>query len=140
MFGDAIERFSFSPFDLENVLILLYGSSGVRKSFGIHLSLTPLSQRASLIPFALNHLVSSPIKPLCMKTSVTSFICITFVKMLTATSGVDGKRRGDSRPASVASFNNAAPYSHSPSLEQGLNQSLHNHQEAMERFTVCSLF
>jgi len=139
-FGDAIERFSFSLFDLENVLILCYGSSEMRKSSGIHLSLTPLSQRVYLIPFASNHLASSPIKLSYMKTLVTWLLCMISVKVLTATSAVDAKRRVDSRPASVASFNNAAPYSHSPSLEQGLNQSLHNHQEAMERFTVCSVF
>jgi hypothetical protein len=138
-FGDAIERFSFSLFDLENVLILCYGSSEIRKSSGIHLSLTPLSQRACLIPFASNHPASSPIKLSYMKTSVTLLLCMISVKVLTATSAVDAKRRVDSRPASVASFN-AAPYSHSPSLEQGLNQTLHNHQEAMERFTVCSVF
>jgi hypothetical protein len=140
MFGDAIERLSFFSFDFENVLILFYDSSGIRKSSGIHPSLTLLSQRACLIPFASNHPVSSPIKPSYTKTSVTLLIYMISVKVLTATLGVDAKRRADSRPASVASFNNAAPYSHSPSLEQGLNQSLHNHQEAMERFTVCSVF
>ncbi|KDR81370.1 hypothetical protein GALMADRAFT_239234 [Galerina marginata CBS 339.88] len=52
--------------------------------------------------------------------------------------GIDPKRRTDSRPASVTSFNTSAPYSQSPSLEQALNQSLHNHQDAMERFSILT--
>ena len=49
----------------------------------------------------------------------------------------DPNRRSESRPASVASFNAAALYTPASSLDRPLNQNLHSHQEAMERFLVC---
>ena len=48
----------------------------------------------------------------------------------------DPNRRSESRPASVSSFNAAALYRPASSLDRPLNQNLHSHQEAMERFLV----
>jgi CCR4-NOT transcription complex subunit 1 len=48
----------------------------------------------------------------------------------------DPSRRSESRPASVSSFNAAALYRPASSLDRPLNQNLHSHQEAMERFLV----
>ncbi|KAF9557678.1 Not1-domain-containing protein [Agrocybe pediades] len=48
--------------------------------------------------------------------------------------GMDPKRRADSRPVSVASFNSTVPYTQSPSLDHPLNSGLHSHPDAMDRF------
>jgi len=52
--------------------------------------------------------------------------------------GVDGKRRGDSRPASVSSFHASIPYSQSPTMENPRNHTLQSHQDAMERFVALT--